>query len=327
MSSTEISRKQLAVLATGTLLVIGFVTASNGQVPAQRLEKMPAGVNAGHSWRASELIGLSVHNIGDEEKGKIKDLVIGPDGRVDYAAVSFGGFLGIGDKLFAVPMDAIHLEWKDNKISRARVDVTEESIKQRQGFDDEIQLRVANAPTGLRVEGGYVVAGLPIKETPQNRNSRGVLILTAEPGASFDSLDLTVEGVAKLADGSTIVRKAEGPGMIVNVAGASEQGAVDRQRSARSRHSLSSGCACRSRPARGLAPAAPVPRVRTRPRALPPAARSALCRSGLGRCRVPRPRGCGNSRRVLRNCRPSSPCTGVRSRARPRSVSSRAPAR
>jgi hypothetical protein len=102
---------------------------------------------------------------------------------------------------------------------------------QRQGFEDEIQLRVANAPKGLRVEGGYVVAGLPVKETPQNRNSRGVLILTAEPGERFESLDLTVEGVAKLADGSTIVRKAEGPGMIVNVAGATEQGAVDRQRS------------------------------------------------------------------------------------------------
>jgi hypothetical protein len=102
---------------------------------------------------------------------------------------------------------------------------------QRQGFEDEIQLRVANAPKGLRVEGGYVVAGLPVKETPQNRNSRGVLILTAEPGERFESLDLTVEGVARLPDGSTIVRKAEGPGMIVAVAGANEQGAVDRQRS------------------------------------------------------------------------------------------------
>ena len=101
---------------------------------------------------------------------------------------------------------------------------------QRQGFEDEIQLRVANVPKGLRVEGGYVVAGLPVKETPQNRNSRGVLILTAEPGETLESLDLTVEGVGVLRDGSTIVRKAEGPGMIVNVAGASEQGVVDRQR-------------------------------------------------------------------------------------------------
>ena len=102
---------------------------------------------------------------------------------------------------------------------------------QRQGFEDDIQLRVANAPKGLRVEGGRVVAGMPIKEAQQNRNSRGVLILTAEPGERFELLNLAVEGVAALPDGSTIVRKAEGPGMIVNVAGATEQGSVDRQRS------------------------------------------------------------------------------------------------
>jgi len=101
---------------------------------------------------------------------------------------------------------------------------------QRQGFDDEIQLRVANAPAGLRIEGGYVVAGQVVKETLQNRNSRGVLILTAEPGASFGALELAVEGVATLPDGSMLVRKAEGPGMIVTVAGATDQGAVDRQR-------------------------------------------------------------------------------------------------
>ena len=61
---------------------------------------------------------------------------IAPDGRVEYAAVSFGGFLGIGDKLFAVPMDAIHLNWKDNKLNQAHVNVTEQTIKQRKGFDD-----------------------------------------------------------------------------------------------------------------------------------------------------------------------------------------------
>jgi hypothetical protein len=102
---------------------------------------------------------------------------------------------------------------------------------QRQGFEGDIQLRVPNAPKGLRVEGGYVVAGLPLKERQQNRNSRGVLILTAEAGEVLELMELAVEGVATLSDGSTIVRKAEGPGMIVNVVGASEQGVVDRQRS------------------------------------------------------------------------------------------------
>jgi len=101
---------------------------------------------------------------------------------------------------------------------------------QRQGFDGEVQLRVSNAPPGLRVEGGNVVAGGPVKETPQNRNSRGTLILTADPGVNTASLDLIVEGVAKLPDGSSLIRRAEAPAMVVNVAGASEQGSVDRQR-------------------------------------------------------------------------------------------------
>jgi hypothetical protein len=88
-------------------------------------------------WKASELIGLNVYTTGDEEKGEIKDLLIGPDGKIKYAAVSFGGFLGIGDKLFAVPMEAIRLERQDGDINLARINVTEVSIKERQGFDDD----------------------------------------------------------------------------------------------------------------------------------------------------------------------------------------------
>jgi hypothetical protein len=101
---------------------------------------------------------------------------------------------------------------------------------QRQGYDGEIELRVKNAPKGLRVEGGFVVAGSPVKETPQNRNSRGVLILTADQGVTLQPTNLLVEGIGKLPDGTTLVREAEGLGMSVNVAGATQQGSVDRQR-------------------------------------------------------------------------------------------------
>jgi hypothetical protein len=91
---------------------------------------------------------------------------------------------------------------------------------QRRGYAGDVQLRVANAPPGLKVEAGRVVAG----------NSRGILILTLDPGAKLAPSDLIVEGVAKLPDGSTLVRRGEGPGMIVNIAGGSDQGAVDKQR-------------------------------------------------------------------------------------------------
>ncbi|HEY4232092.1 MAG TPA: PRC-barrel domain-containing protein [Lacipirellulaceae bacterium] len=87
--------------------------------------------------KASEIVGLTVRTEKDEEKGKIKDLMIGHDGRVVYAAVSFGGFLGVGDKLFAVPFEAIHVVKNGNKIEFARVDVTEDTIKSRKGFDQD----------------------------------------------------------------------------------------------------------------------------------------------------------------------------------------------
>ena len=94
-------------------------------------------VNDRQAIKASELSGLIVRTTGDQEKGKIKDLMIGPEGRVEYAAVSFGGFLGMGDKLFAVPFEAIHVVRNNNKVEFARIDVSEETIKDRKGFDQD----------------------------------------------------------------------------------------------------------------------------------------------------------------------------------------------
>jgi hypothetical protein len=103
-------------------------------------------------------------------------------------------------------------------------------IVERLGYEGELRLRVANAPKGLQVEGGYVVAGAPVKANARNRNSRGVLILTADAATSIAPMELTVEGVGTLPDGSPIVRKAQGLGVAINIAGATLQGSVDRQR-------------------------------------------------------------------------------------------------
>jgi hypothetical protein len=98
-------------------------------------------------------------------------------------------------------------------------------IVERHGYDGEVQLRVANPPAGLRVEGGHVPSIPASKEKNQIRSSEGVLILSSEEGAHLTASELTVEGTA-----GSLVRKAEGPGMMVAVSGASEQISVDRQR-------------------------------------------------------------------------------------------------
>jgi sporulation protein YlmC with PRC-barrel domain len=60
--------------------------------------------------KASGLMGMDVRNQQDERLGEIKDLVVDlTSGKIAYAVLSVGGFLGIGDKLIAVPTSAFSL--------------------------------------------------------------------------------------------------------------------------------------------------------------------------------------------------------------------------
>src|SRR5579862_2196264 len=52
-----------------------------------------------------------VKNSAGEDLGKIEDLMIDVDsGRIAYAVLSFGGFLKMGNKLFAIPWEALKLD-------------------------------------------------------------------------------------------------------------------------------------------------------------------------------------------------------------------------
>jgi PRC-barrel domain len=56
----------------------------------------------------SAIIGSKIKNPQGQNLGNIHDLVIHPqDSRVAYAVLSFGGILGLGEKLFAVPLNAL----------------------------------------------------------------------------------------------------------------------------------------------------------------------------------------------------------------------------
>jgi len=60
---------------------------------------------------ADTLTGDKVVNRQKEDLGKIEHLMIDVDtGRVAYAVLSFGGFLGMGDKLFAIPWSALAVD-------------------------------------------------------------------------------------------------------------------------------------------------------------------------------------------------------------------------
>jgi hypothetical protein len=81
--------------------------------------------------RASEVIGLSVKDVADKDAGKIEDLMMDARGHVAYAVVSFGGLLGVGDKLYAVPWDAVVM---DREHKTAYLDVSKETLERAPSF-------------------------------------------------------------------------------------------------------------------------------------------------------------------------------------------------
>src|SRR3989344_3757268 len=83
--------------------------------------------------KASNIIGSDVVNPERENLGSIKEMVIDPStGKVAYAVVSFGGFLGLGTKLFAIPFSAFAYTDSENEYV---LDVAKERLKEAHGFD------------------------------------------------------------------------------------------------------------------------------------------------------------------------------------------------
>jgi sporulation protein YlmC with PRC-barrel domain len=84
---------------------------------------------------ADTLIGNDVYNTADESLGTIKEFMIEmATGKINYAVLSFGGFLGMGDRLFAVPWQALKL---DTENKRFILNASKEQLKNAPGFDKD----------------------------------------------------------------------------------------------------------------------------------------------------------------------------------------------
>lgn len=84
---------------------------------------------------AATLDGDTVVNSAGDDLGKIEDIMLDVTaGRIAYAVLSFGGFLGMGTKLFAIPWSALTL---DTDEKRFVLDVAKERLENAPGFDKD----------------------------------------------------------------------------------------------------------------------------------------------------------------------------------------------
>lgn len=102
---------------------------------------------------AGTLMGNRVRNAAGQNLGKIEEIMIDVNaGRIAYAVLSFGGFLGIGDKLFAVPWDSLAL---DASAQEFILDVDKEVLENAPGFDKDNWPDMADASWHTQVHGHY----------------------------------------------------------------------------------------------------------------------------------------------------------------------------
>lgn len=84
---------------------------------------------------SSTLSGDAIKNPQGESLGDLKDIMIDTNsGKVAYAVLSFGGVLGMGDKLFAVPWESLAVDGENKCLL---LNVSKERLKDAPGFDKD----------------------------------------------------------------------------------------------------------------------------------------------------------------------------------------------
>jgi len=120
---------------------------------------------------ADTLIGDSVVNANDEDLGKVEAIMLDvQSGRIAYAVLSFGGFLGMGSKLFAIPWSALTL---DTEEKRFILNVPKDKLENAPGFDKDHWPSMADPSWARDLHSHYDVTPYWEDKTPDPRSSAG----------------------------------------------------------------------------------------------------------------------------------------------------------
>jgi len=132
---------------------------------------------AAKTFRASKLTGMNVRNMQGEELGTINDFVIDVQtGKVQYAAMSVGGLLGVGSKLFAVPFDQLKFDHGQDEMFFV-LNMSKEKLAAAPGFNQSDWPDFADRSWASRIEKHYrkieTRTGERANQTPGDQQPRG----------------------------------------------------------------------------------------------------------------------------------------------------------
>jgi sporulation protein YlmC with PRC-barrel domain len=128
MESKDKQKMKQLLFGTGALIALTFLVGASSNVGEQP-----------EVCLVDDLIGMKVVSQQGESLGKIEDIVVHPGGMPSHAVLSFGGWLGMGDKLFAMPWSVLRNVAPDTSKEGSErslvLQVDKEKLKAAPGFD------------------------------------------------------------------------------------------------------------------------------------------------------------------------------------------------
>ena len=105
----------------------------------------------------STLTGDWVRNKAGEDLGKIHDLMIDLDsGRIAYAVLGYGGVLGVGEKLFAIPWGLLKVSEEEHMFI---LDMPRERLESAPGFDKDNWPDMSDPEWSVNIHSYYGTTG------------------------------------------------------------------------------------------------------------------------------------------------------------------------
>ena len=168
--SRRLNYRGEALLAIVAMLAL----ASTASAQTATVKTAPAATNAqtgaavgklddktsGSTVRVSQLMGANIQNPKAESVGEVSDIVVdAATGKVRYAAVTYGGVLGIGNKLFAVPWEAFQCVQDPDDANEYHLvlDVTQAKLDGAEGFDEDHWPNLGDPAIGTELDRRYGV--------------------------------------------------------------------------------------------------------------------------------------------------------------------------
>ena len=123
------------LLSTSTALLLVFATGSIAEEmkTIDDIEINVTEIAAG--MRVSDLMDADIKNDDGETIGEVSDAIVSPSDKLTYAIIGVGGFLGIGERMVAVPVDMLQRGEEEDEL--VLPGATKETLENLPAFEFE----------------------------------------------------------------------------------------------------------------------------------------------------------------------------------------------